>query len=682
MAAPEQLSATNLFSRRFMTPLFMGSSLNPINSSLIATALVPIATAMHISVGRTAVLVSALYLASSIAQPTAGKLAEEFGPRRVFIFGIMTVLVGGLVGGFAPNFATLIIARGLIGVGTSAGYPSAMLMIRRRSEAAGLAEPPGSVLGGLSIASAATAALGLPIGGVLVDAWGWRTVFFVNVPVPLLTLAMALLFIPRDRLVEGSRGFREIATRIDVAGIVAFGGALTALLVFLLGLPHTDWVSLGLAVVVGGVLVGWELRASHPFFDVRLLATNLGLSRTYLRWALTTLCIYTVIYGVTEWLQAGRDMSSQEAGLVLLPMSVVSAVVVRLASRRNLIRLPLLASAISCVVASTGVLLLTTSTPIIWIIVITLMFGITLGGASIGNQLSLYTHVDSRQIGVAAGLYRTFGYIGSIASSAIIAVSFHSRANDGHLHKVALIMVAVSAVSIVIVLADRRVMSQPRALRGAHPVESGDEPPTSQQPPRREPVPLTPLDAKPALVVIDLQKGVQSMRTTHPFDDIVDRAATLARKFRARGLPVVLVNVTGSAPGRTDAGKARVSTAAPPPDWADLVDALDAQPGDHRVSKLRWGAFHDTSLDSHLRELGVTQVVLAGVSTSVGVESTARSAYEHGYHVVLATDAMTDTDADAHHNSLERIFPRLGESATTAEILAMLSEPGCVAGRS
>src|ERR1035438_8705374 len=88
----------NAFSWRFTTPLFMGSALNPVNSSLIATALVPIAAAMHVSVGRIAVLVSALYLASSIAQPTAGKLSEEFGPRRVFLAGILIVLIGGVVG--------------------------------------------------------------------------------------------------------------------------------------------------------------------------------------------------------------------------------------------------------------------------------------------------------------------------------------------------------------------------------------------------------------------------------------------------------------------------------------------------------------------------------------------------------------------------------------------------------
>ena len=96
------------------------------------------------------------------------------------------------------------------------------------------------------------------------------------------------------------------------------------------------------------------------------------------------------------------------------------------------------------------------------------------------------------------------------------------------------------------------------------------------------------------------------------------------------------------------------------------------QPDDHLVTKQRRSAFHNTGLDAHLRGLGVTQVVLTGISTTSGIESTARSAYDYGYHVVLATDAITDPDAAAHANSVERILPKLGETATTTEILDML----------
>jgi nicotinamidase-related amidase len=93
---------------------------------------------------------------------------------------------------------------------------------------------------------------------------------------------------------------------------------------------------------------------------------------------------------------------------------------------------------------------------------------------------------------------------------------------------------------------------------------------------------------------------------------------------------------------------------------------------DKTVTKLTWGAFHNTDLAEHLSELGVTQVVVVGVATCIGVESTARQAYEHGLHVTLATDAMTDRNPVAHDNSVTNIFPRLGETGTTNDILALL----------
>lgn len=183
---------------------------------------------------------------------------------------------------------------------------------------------------------------------------------------------------------------------------------------------------------------------------------------------------------------------------------------------------------------------------------------------------------------------------------------------------------------------------------------------------------LSTIDPTPALLLVDLQKGLRNAPTVHPFDEVIDRAAELAAAFRKHGLPVVLINVTGQAPGRTQSGRPGSQAHNPPADFADLMEELDAQDGDHRITKQTWGAFQNTKLDALLRDLGVTQVVVGGIATSLGVESTARSAYEHGYHVVLATDAMTDVDPDVHLNSVERIFPRLGETATASEILGLL----------
>jgi nicotinamidase-related amidase len=185
-------------------------------------------------------------------------------------------------------------------------------------------------------------------------------------------------------------------------------------------------------------------------------------------------------------------------------------------------------------------------------------------------------------------------------------------------------------------------------------------------------MPLTKLDSTAALVVIDLQKGIVGLPTVHPVGEIIAHSAQLARAFRKRGLPVVLVNVTGIAPGRTDA-EAR-NMASLPADWAELVPELEQKPEDHMVSKRRVGAFIGTSLDDYLRQREVTQVFLTGVATSLGVESTLRSAYDYGYNVVAVVDAMTDRDADSHRHSVEKIFPRMGETATTDRVLKMLQE--------
>jgi len=184
-------------------------------------------------------------------------------------------------------------------------------------------------------------------------------------------------------------------------------------------------------------------------------------------------------------------------------------------------------------------------------------------------------------------------------------------------------------------------------------------------------MPLTKLDTVAALVVIDLQKGVVGLPAAHPIGEIVGRTAQLASAFRERGLPVVLVNVSGRAPGRTDAGPRKYSF---PPDWNELVPELQRHPSDYLVTKQRWGAFLGTDLDETLLQRGVTQVVLTGVATSAGVESTARSAHDLGYNVTLVVDAMTDFDAGSHSHSVEKIFPRLGETAKTDDVLKLLQE--------
>jgi len=185
-------------------------------------------------------------------------------------------------------------------------------------------------------------------------------------------------------------------------------------------------------------------------------------------------------------------------------------------------------------------------------------------------------------------------------------------------------------------------------------------------------VPVTTLDPKTALIVIDLQKGLAAMVPAATFAPVVEKSRALADAFRARGLPVVLVTADGTAPGRAEQSR---SLGALPPGFAEVVDEMDPQAGDILVRKQTWGAFARTDLEAQLKARGVTQVVVTGVATSAGVESTARQAYEAGFNVTIALDAVADLRPEAHTASITLTFPRLGETGTTEDILALLSRP-------
>jgi nicotinamidase-related amidase len=181
---------------------------------------------------------------------------------------------------------------------------------------------------------------------------------------------------------------------------------------------------------------------------------------------------------------------------------------------------------------------------------------------------------------------------------------------------------------------------------------------------------LTTLDPKTALIVVDLQKGIVGFPFIHPIGKVVERARALAGTFRKRSMPVVLVNVAGGAPGRTERPRHEEPF---PAGWTDLIPELDRQPSDIVVTKRTWGAFASTNLENQLKAQGVTQVVVTGVATGTGVEATARQAYEQGFNVTLAVDAMTDARSEAHDYSIANVFPRLGETGTTQAIIDLLA---------
>jgi nicotinamidase-related amidase len=179
-------------------------------------------------------------------------------------------------------------------------------------------------------------------------------------------------------------------------------------------------------------------------------------------------------------------------------------------------------------------------------------------------------------------------------------------------------------------------------------------------------MPVTTLDDSAALVVIDLQKGIAAFPVLRPLEEVIANVNLLARAFRKRNSPVIYVVAEGSSPGRTDAPVRHMERSG---DFAELISTLDVDQNDYQITKYARSAFSGTKLSTILRDKGVTQVFIAGVATSNGVESTAREAFELGYNVVLATDAMTDANAEAEDYSLKRVFPRMAEIGETRNIL-------------
>lgn len=176
-----------------------------------------------------------------------------------------------------------------------------------------------------------------------------------------------------------------------------------------------------------------------------------------------------------------------------------------------------------------------------------------------------------------------------------------------------------------------------------------------------------------ALVLIDLQKGILGNTLTPvTSQELLARGRALAERFRAAGATVVLVNVAFSADGGdmlrqwVDEAPA-IPKGGFPAGWNEFPPGL-MQPGDLLITKRQWGAFYGTELDLQLRRRGIRTIVLGGVSTQIGVESTARQAYEHGYELLIVNDATTSSVAEGHEMSMKHILPRLARLVQSGDI--------------
>ncbi|MHC3467169.1 MFS transporter [Streptomyces sp. 7R007] len=437
------------FDRRLIAPMLVGSVLNPVNSSMIAVTLVPIGTAFGAPPARTAWLVSALYLATAVGQPVVGRLVDMYGPRRLYLLGTALVGVAGLLGACAPSLGALIGARVLLGFGTSAAYPAAMRLTRAEAERTGQDSPAG-VLTALAVANQTVAVVGPALGGLLIGIGGWRAVFTVNVPLSAACLVLGIRRLPRTAARPADRGHG-----VDLPGMTLFAVTLVSLMLFLMDPRPGLWYLPLLSAAGASGFALRELRVPDPFVDLRVLGGNVPLIVTYARQLLGYTTAYAFMYGFTQWLEEGRGLHAAAAGLVLLPLSASALAVSALTGRREAVRGKLVVGALVQMAACAALLLAGSATPLWALLALAAVMGVPQGLLGLATQNALYRQADPDRIASAAGLLRTFGYLGALAASAATAAFFPHRADTPGMHHLALFMLAGSTLLLACTLPDR-----------------------------------------------------------------------------------------------------------------------------------------------------------------------------------------------------------------------------------
>ncbi|MBS1870675.1 MAG: MFS transporter [Actinobacteria bacterium] len=431
---------------RVLAAILLGTVLNPINSSMIAVALVRVGRDFDVGVVSLSWLISSFYLVAAVGQSVLGRLADQFGPRRLQCLGFVVVIVAGALGPFAPSFGWLIAARLLLAVGTSAGYPAGLALLRRAS---GGGRPAPSSIAAITIANSSTAALGPVVGGGLVALAGWPAIFLVNVAFGLVALPLALRWLPRDRQHAGGVSLAVVRRIVDLPGIAAFTALLASMLALLLSFAEQPlWWLVPVALLAGAALVWSDRRRAEPFLDVRMLAGNRRLLAVCAQYLLVNVVAFGIFFALPLWLEAARGFSSGQTGLLVAPLAgvavVAAPVAARLVARRGE-RAALIAGACAMVVGTLLLATFTTGTPLWAIVPATVVLGIPIGFNNLGLQSALYGASDPERTGAAAGLFQTCRFVGAVLSTSLLGVVFADGVDSAGLHELALVLAGVSA---------------------------------------------------------------------------------------------------------------------------------------------------------------------------------------------------------------------------------------------
>ncbi len=448
---------------RIVFAIVLGTLLNPLNSSMIAVALVQLHQDFRVELGTSTWLISAFYLSAAVGQPLMGRLADLLGARRVFLTGMAVAGIVALVAPLAPTFAWLVAARVIQALATSTAYPSALGMIRA---AAGGGRVPSQSLAMISIAASVSAALGPTIGGFVLSFAGWQGIFLVNVPITALGIVLAVRWLPSP---PPSDTAGAGLARLDLPGVLLFAGTLTSLLAGLLSIGSSQaWYLLGAVPILAVLLAVRELRCSSPFVDLRLLAANPVLIAVFGQFAATTFVFYSLFFGLPIWLEEVRGFDARTAGLLILPMTGLGVLMTPLAASlvtRRGTKPSVVIGSVFMLIGAALVLTFGPTTPVLLLIAVAVVLGVPNGFSNMGLQAALYEAAPPERISWAAGQFQTFRYVGAILSSTLLGAVFKERASTDGLHVIGIVLIFAAAALIVASLALRgsRARAEPVA---------------------------------------------------------------------------------------------------------------------------------------------------------------------------------------------------------------------------
>lgn len=433
--------------------LSLGTALNPLNSSMIAVALVVLRADFGLDVAAVTWVVTSFYLASAAGQPVMGRLADRFGPRRMFMLGMALVALTCAMAPFAPNFALLCVARAVMALGTATAYPSAVVMVGAIAHRANV--EPARPLGTLQMANTSAAAVGPVIGGLLVGFVGWEALFLVNVPLALAALLIVRRAAPADKARE--RGsVAELLRDSDIPGILGF---VTALLLVMMAALNVvagyRWWMLGAGTAVAALFVWRELRFARPFLDLRLLGRNRSLMLIYLGFAVFSSVYYFVFFGLPQLLQEAGGYGPGVVGLLMLPLAGMSVLATPWAVKamgRFGVRRVLVAGVVLLTVAAALMWLLTGTLAIPLVVVLTALMGIPYGTVGIATNQGMFVSIRPQERGVAAGIYQTCRYVGAITATVMIGVFAGGGVDQESWARMVLAMLVLCVVTFAVSL--------------------------------------------------------------------------------------------------------------------------------------------------------------------------------------------------------------------------------------